>query len=96
MMVLMKKYIQHSKKLATAALCLYFIVCVGCIVQVAQLKQNSFELEAISNFHGSTATLCGVIITAYMGNSSIEKYSNLKYKYQKTSTTENGTEVENG
>ena len=92
----MKKYVQHSKKLATAALVLYFLVCAGCITLVAQLKLNSYELEAISNFHSSTATLCGVIITAYMGNSSIEKYSNQKYKYQKFTTTENGTEVENG
>lgn len=92
----MKKYIQHSKKLATFALAIYFTVCVGCITQVAQLKLNSYEIDAMVSFHNSTATLCGVVITAYMGNSSIEKYGNQKYKYQKLTTTENETEVENG
>ena len=91
-----KKYIQYSKKLATAALVLYFVVCAICQLLVSQLKQNSYEQEAVVSFHGATATLCGVIITAYMGNSSIEKYGNQKFKYQKLTTTENETEVENG
>ena len=75
------KIIQHSKKLATTAMVCYFALCFMCVFFISFMYLEEPQLNAIVSIHAAAATLCGVIVTGYMGNSSIEKYTNRKYNY---------------
>ena len=90
----MKKYIQHSKKITTVAMVLYFILCFVCVFLITLVYLENHQLQAIVSIHGAAATLCGVIVTGYMGNSGLEKYTTRKYNYKVAIDSE--PEVENG
>lgn len=91
----MKKYIQHSKKLATATLVSYFVLSFIGLVLLVLPGLDQARLETQVSVHGATTTLCGVVITGYMGNSSLEKYSSYKFK-KEGPTTESETGENNG
>lgn len=92
---MMKKYVQHSKKLATATQAAYFVLSFISLILLILPNLDQAKLETQANVHGATTTLCGVVITGYMGNSSLEKYSSYKFK-KEGPTTESVTEENNG
>lgn len=87
------KILQHSKKLTLLAFAMYAVVSILTMAAVCFLYLPVEYLDALVSIHGGMATLCGVVITGYLGNSSVEKYSLAKYQF---ATTENANEEENG
>lgn len=61
---------------------MYAVVCVLTMAAVCFLYLPVEYLDALVSIHGGMATLCGVVITGYLGNSSVEKYSWAKYQYE--------------
>lgn len=73
------KYIQHSKKLANWGQVQWIIIvfAVLLIQLIHPIEDNVVPI--VEKIIVWSATLAGVTITGYMGNSSIEKYAERKF-----------------
>lgn len=86
------KLLQHSKRLTVIAFVVYGCIALLSIVAICLLPLESEQITAIVSIYNGAMTLCGVVITGYMGNSGIEKYSAYKYRLEEA----NGNTIENG
>lgn len=76
----MKTYTQHSKKLAVWSLTQWIAV-VACIVFIVWFADTSpAETDLLASVVTWSATLAGVVVSGYMGNSAAEKYATHKFK----------------
>lgn len=76
---LISNYIQHSKKLANwGQIQWVMIVIIVLIIQfIHPIEENTASI--IDTVIIWSATLAGITITGYMGNSSVEKYAEKKF-----------------
>lgn len=79
-------FVQHSKKLSTWGLLQFIIITcvVGAVVYFSEI--SAVEANVLTCIVTSSATLAGVAITGYMGNSAAEKYSTQKFAIQSNIT----------
>lgn len=80
----MNKYTQHSKKLSIYGLTQWCIIAAAIIIVLLFADIGSQESEVLSSIVTWSATLAGLIVTGYMGNSSVEKYANRKFRLSQT------------
>lgn len=73
------KYVQHSKKLASFGQLQWtsIIAVILIILSIFPLADNVVPI--IEKIVVWSATLAGITVTGYMGNSSIEKYAEKKF-----------------
>ena len=75
-------YVQHSKKIATWGLIQFAAVVSAIMIILCFTDISSVECDVLTCIVTSSATLSGVAITGYMGNSAAEKYSAQKFSIQ--------------
>lgn len=86
------EYIQYSKKLAISGIVQWVFIVVLVLLIIILADLNAQEADVISSIVTWSATLAGVIVTGYMGNSSIEKYANKKFTLAKSISANEETE----
>ena len=86
------KLLQHSKRLTVIAFVAYGCIALLSMAAICILGLDAEQITAIVSIYNGAMTLCGVVITGYMGNSGIEKYSAYKYRLEEANrnTIENG------
>lgn len=72
-------HIQHSKKIATWSLIQWVVIALAVTAVLFFADWTEPEAEVLGSVITWSATLAGIAVTAYMGNSAIEKYSNSKF-----------------
>ncbi|MBR4457369.1 MAG: hypothetical protein IKS31_00205 [Clostridia bacterium] len=77
-----KDYVQYSKKVTKWAMILIAFVMIACLLIVAFCNIPSHSVNAIVSLFTAFSTVLGVTVGAYQGNSTLEKYSNAKYRYE--------------
>lgn len=92
MSILKTEYIQHSKKLAISGIVQWVFVVALVLLIIILADLNVQEADVINGIVTWSATLAGVIVTGYMGNSSIEKYANRKFMLAKSIDANEETE----
>ena len=75
-------YVQHSKKIATWGLIQFVAIVSAIMIILCFADISSVECDILTCIVTSSATLSGVAITGYMGNSAAEKYSAQKFAIQ--------------
>lgn len=81
-----KAWVQRSKVLATWSLIIFGSLGVLSLVVLTFFQQDSNSIDGIKNTVSAAATLAGVTITGYMGNSGLEKYTNRKFQMEELLT----------
>lgn len=72
-------FMQHSKKLSIWGL-IQWVVLAICVIFILLLAEvNSEEASVLSSIVTWSATLAGIVVSTYMGNSSVEKYAAKKF-----------------
>ena len=66
------------------------ILCLG-IIAFCNLPQ--YSIQSIVSLYGSFATVLGITIGAYQGNSSLEKWTRAKYQYDELMQNESDDEA---
>lgn len=92
MSILKTEYIQHSKKLAISGIVQWVFIVALVLLIIILADLNAQEADVINSIVTWSATLAGVIVTGYMGNSSIEKYANKKFALAKSIDANEETE----
>lgn len=77
-------YIQHSKKLSNWALLQWVIITLVVVAALFFADWTDAETEVLSGVVTWSATLASIVVTGYMGNSSVEKYAERKYAIEET------------
>ena len=73
------KYIQHSKKLANWGQLQWVIIIAAILIILSVHPIEDNTVSIIEKIVVWSATLAGVTVTGYMGNSSVEKYAEKKF-----------------
>ena len=73
-------YVQHSKKLSNWALLQWVVITLVVIAALFFADWTAAETEVLGGVVTWSATLAAIVVSTYMGNSSIEKYAKEKYK----------------
>lgn len=92
MNILKTEYIQHSKKLAISGIVQWVFIVAFVLLIIILADLNAQEADVINSIVTWSATLAGIIVTGYMGNSSIEKYANKKFTLAKSIDANEETE----
>lgn len=93
---IVNKYVQHSKKLANWGLLQWIIIisAILIILSVHPIEDNTVSI--IEKIVVWSATLAGVTVTGYMGNSSVEKYAEKKFALVSSTEESDIEELEQG
>lgn len=73
------KYVQHSKKLANWGQLQWVIIIAAILIILTVHPVEDNTVSIIEKIVVWSATLAGVTVTGYMGNSSVEKYADRKF-----------------
>ena len=76
---LVTKYVQHSKKLANWGQLQWVIIIAAILIFLSVYPVEDNAVSIFEKIIVWSATLAGITVTGYMGNSSIEKYAEKKY-----------------
>ena len=76
---IVNKYVQHSKKLASWGLLQWVIIITAILIILSIHPIEDNTVSIIEKIVVWSATLAGVTVTGYMGNSSVEKYAEKKF-----------------
>lgn len=77
-------YVQHSKKLSNWALLQWIIITLVVVAALFFADWTEAETEVLGGVITWSATLASIVVTGYMGNSSVEKYAERKYAIEET------------
>lgn len=77
-----KEYVQFSKRVTRWGLILISTILVACLTIVAVCDLPQYSISAIVSLYTSFATVLGVTVGAYQGNSSLEKWTRAKYNLE--------------
>ena len=77
-------YVQHSKKLSGWALLQWVVITLVVIAALFFADWTEAEAEVLSGVVTWSATLAAIVVSGYMGNSSIEKYADRKFAIEQT------------
>lgn len=91
MIKLKTEHVQHSKKLAVIGFIQWGVIACLVIGIILFSEIDGNESEVLSGIITWSATLAGVAVTGYMGNSSIEKYADRKFTLTKSISENDGT-----
>lgn len=83
-----KDYIQYSKRFTKWGMIMIGIVMILCLGIIAFCNLPQYSIQSIVSLYGSFATVLGITIGAYQGNSSLEKWTRAKYQYEELITSE--------
>lgn len=72
-------HVQHSKKLANWSLIQWVLIAIIVVAALFFADWTDAETDVLSGVVTWSATLAGIVVTGYMGNSSIEKYADRKF-----------------
>lgn len=76
-----KDYIQYSKRFTKWGMIMIGVVMILCLAIIAFCNLPQYSIQSIVSLYGSFATVLGITIGAYQGNSSLEKWTRAKYQY---------------
>ncbi len=85
-----KEYIQYSKKVTKWGMTLVGILAAACLALVAFRDMPAYRVSAVVDLYTGFATVLGVTIGAYQGNSSIEKWTRARYQTEDDDDTAKG------
>lgn len=77
-------YVQHSKKLSNLALLQWVVITLVVIAALFFADWTEAETEVLGGVITWSATLASIVVTGYMGNSSVEKYADRKFAIEET------------
>ncbi len=83
-----KDYIQYSKRFTKWGMILIGAVMVICLGIIAFCGLPQYSVQSIVSLYSSFATVLGITIGAYQGNSSLEKWTRAKYQYDELMVSE--------
>ena len=89
-----KEYIQFSKRVTRWGLILISVTIAVCLLIVALCDLPQYSINAVVSLYTSFATVLGVTVGAYQGNSSLEKWTRAKYQYDDLITTSTPDDTE--
>ena len=73
------EYIQFSKRVTRWGMILVSISLLCCLIVISFFNQSENAVNIIGKLYGSYVTIIGIIVGAYQGNSSLEKWAKAKY-----------------
>lgn len=73
------EYIQFSKRVTRWSMILVSVSLLCCLVVISFFNQSENAVNIIGKLYGSYVTIIGIIVGAYQGNSSLEKWAKAKY-----------------
>ena len=76
---LVTRYIQHSKRLANWGQLQWIFIVAAVLIVLSMYPIDDNTVSIFEKIVVWSATLAGITVTGYMGNSSIEKYANKKF-----------------
>ena len=82
-----KEYIQFSKRVTRWGMILIGSLIVVCLGIIALCDLPQYSVNAVVSLYTSFATVLGVMVGAYQGNSSLEKWTKAKYQIGDTDFT---------
>lgn len=74
-------YIQFSKRVTRWGMILVSVSLLLCLIVISFFHPSQGAVNIIGKLYGSYITIIGVIIGAYQGNSSLEKWTKAKYQF---------------
>lgn len=74
------QYIQFSKKVTRWGMLLSSLLLLCALIAIACFNLPKDSIVIIGKLYTSYATIMGIIIGVYQGNSTIEKWSKAKYQ----------------
>lgn len=77
-------YVQHSKKLSNWALLQWVVITLVVVAALFFADWTEAETEVLGGVITWSATLASIVVTGYMGNSSVEKYAERKFAIEET------------
>lgn len=77
-------YVQHSKKLSNWGLLQWVVIVLVVVAALYFAEWTEAETEVLGGVITWSATLAAIVVSGYMGNSSIEKYAERKFSIEKT------------
>lgn len=83
-----KDYIQYSKRFTKWGMIMIGVVMILCLGIIAFCNLPQYSIQSIVSLYGSFATVLGITIGAYQGNSSLEKWTRAKYQYDELMTND--------
>lgn len=78
-----KEYVQFSKRLTRWGMTTMTITLMACLAIIAFCGLEQHSTSAIVSLYTAFSAVVGVIVGAYQGNSSLEKWVRGKYKIDK-------------
>lgn len=76
-----KEYIQFSKKVTRWGMTLMTVSLMCCLAIIALCSLEQVAVNAIVSLYTAFSAVLGIIVGAYQGNSSLEKYARARYNY---------------
>ena len=76
-----KDYIQYSKRFTKWGMIMIGVVMILCLGIIALCGLPQYAIQSIVSLYSAFATVLGITIGAYQGNSSLEKWTRAKYQY---------------
>ena len=77
-----KDYIQYQKRFTKWGMIIIGVVMILCLGIIAFCNLPQYSIQSIVSLYSAFATVLGVTIGAYQGNSSLEKWTRAKYQYE--------------
>ena len=75
------EYIQFSKKVTKWGIILVTSMLVLCLCLITFNDFPQYIISAINSLYTAYITIMGITISAYQGNSSLEKWTKAKYQF---------------
>lgn len=76
-----KEYIQFSKRVTSWGMTLMTISLMCCLAIIALFGLEQTAINAVVSLYTAFSAVLGIIVGAYQGNSSLEKYTRARYNY---------------
>lgn len=83
-----KNYVQYSKRFTKWGLFLVSVILLICLAVIAFCELPQYAVQSITTLYSSFVAVLGLMIGAYQGNSSVEKWSRAKYLSEEDEQTE--------
>lgn len=83
-----KDYIQYSKRFTKWGMIMIGVVMILCLGIIAFCNLPQYSIQSIVSLYSAFATVLGITIGAYQGNSSLEKWTRAKYQYEELMQSE--------
>lgn len=76
------EYVQFSKKVTRWGMILVTLTLVACLSLITFFGLDAHKVTTVGQLYTTYITIMGITIGAYQGNSSLEKWTKARYKFE--------------